>query len=216
MRRTLRLVWATLMAALLLLPSNMALAQNVEQTYGCEPNPSGNRIGGGEGYGDIYETGDFSCPTTEELLQALGQAQPGQAVFVPDGAEIDVIGHRLTIRERVTLAGTRDLNGSLGARVFTGATGSFTTASAADGSRLTGLRFEGPHGGPERIALSAYFLAISSYDVTVDNCEIYNLNQTAIAVGRSAFRTRIHHNYIHHNQKAGMGYGVAVNGGGEV
>jgi hypothetical protein len=185
-------------------------------SIGCEANPTGNPIGGGDGYDDIYETGDFIATSLEELSVALNEAQAGQVVFIPDAVEIDHTGVRLIVPPGVTLAGTRGLNGSLGARIFTTAEGRSSLARVGDGSRITGLRFEGPHGGTERTTIHAHFLGTGSWNVRVDNCEIYNFNYTVISVGKKAWRVYIHHNYIHHNQKGGWGYGVAVNGGSDV
>jgi len=66
------------------------LAQEAEETFGCEANPTGNPIGGGEGYSDILTTGDFIVSTTDEFLAALKEAKPGQVIYVPDGVEIDL------------------------------------------------------------------------------------------------------------------------------
>ncbi len=190
----------------------MGLAQQAEETFGCEANPTGNPIGGGEGYSDIYTSGDFTVTTKEELLAALKQAQPGQVIFVPDGVEIDLTGERgIGIPVGVTLAGTRGLNGSPGARIFTTLRQSHTLMrTAGDEARLTGLRFEGSFAGTERVADHCGFLSISHYGVEVDNCEIYNFNTSVIGVGSGAIKVRVHHNYIHHSQRSGYGYGVVV------
>jgi hypothetical protein len=191
-------------------------ANPADQTYGCEANPTGNPIGGGDGYSEIFETGDFRITSRDELVAALKKARPGQVVFVPHDVEIDLSGDRtLSIPTGVTLAGTRGKGGSPGARLFTTRFGRMFTA-VGDDVRLTGLRFEGAYAGTERIAGSSSFLSVNHYDTRVDNCEIYNFNLSGISVGRGAMKTRIHHNYIHHCQRSGYGYGVSVTGGGDV
>ncbi len=185
-----------------------------DQTYGCEANPTGDPIGGGEGYSEIFETGDFRVTGSDGLAAALEKARPGQVVFVPHGVEIDLSTERtLAIPAGVTLAGTRGKNGSPGARLFTTAFGRMF-ATAGDDVRLTGLRFEGAYAGTERIAGSSYFFSVNHCQTRVDNCEIYNFNLQGISVGRGAMKTRIHHNDIHHCQRSGYGYGVSVTGGG--
>ena len=207
---------AILLGAMLSLATGATGAASAEPTYGCEANPTGNPIGGGDGYSDIYETGDFTVAGREELVAALEEARPGQVIFVPSGAEIDLSGRRtLAIPTGVTLAGTRGRNGCPGARLFTTTFGRMFIA-AGDDIRLTGLRFEGAYGGRERIAGSSTFLLVDHYNTRVDNCEIYNFNVSGIGVSRGAFRTRIHHNFIHHCQRDGLGYGVSVHGGGDV
>ncbi|MGD9495762.1 MAG: hypothetical protein AB7Y46_05570 [Armatimonadota bacterium] len=188
-------------------------AQEGEETFGCEANPTGNPIGGGEGYQPIFTAGDFTVTTKEELLEALSQAQPGQVIFLPEGVEIDLTGHwGVVIPAGVTLAGTRGLHGSRGARIFTTLREGHTLmASGGDEIRLTGLRFEGAFGGTELVADHSSFLSIGHYGAEVDNCEISAFNVSGIGVAGSALGVRIHHNYLHHIQRSGYGYPVSTN-----
>ena len=204
--------YCVLMLALVTATTSVALAQGAEETYGCEANPTGNPIGGGEGYNDIFTTGDFTASTKEELLEALKQAQPGQVVFVPDGVEMDLTGMQdIAIPEGVTLAGTRGLKGSEGARLFTTSRTTFVLMkTGGDNVRVTGLRFEGAFGGTDQTAFYNNFFTTTHYQTEVDNCEIYNFNYRGVSVGPGAFNVRIHHNYIHHVQRSGLGYGVRV------
>jgi len=179
-----------LVIALLMACISFGLAQEAEETYGCEANPTGNPIGGGEGYNPIFTTGDFTVTTREELLEALTKAQAGQVIFVPDGVEIDLTGEsNVQLPGGVTLAGTR----GLGERV-----------------RLTGLRFEGPYAGTEKVSDHCSFMTTAHYGTEVDNCEVYNWNHRGITAYQGAFQVRVHHNYIHHCQRSGYGYGVRI------
>lgn len=209
-----RLLWMTVAAGMLSAAAALA-ADRADGTYGCEGNPTGDPIGGGAGYRDIFATGDCVATDREQFAEALKKARPGQVVFVPHGAEIDLSGlPSLSLPPGVTLAGTRGKSGSPGARLFATTFGRmFATAGA--GVRLTGLRFEGACAGTELVAASAYFLAINHDDARVDNCEISGFNVTGISVGKGAFKTRIDHNSIHHCQRGGYGYGVAVGGGAD-
>ena len=190
----------------------MAAAQDAEDTFGCEANPTGGPIGGGEGYRDIITTGDFTVTTAEELLEALKQAQGRQVIFVPDGVEIDLTGHKsIGIPGGVTLAGTRGLDGSPGARIFTTWRTSHTLfLTAGDEVRLTGLSFEGACGTTEKVADHSGFFSIRHYGGEVDNCEVYNFNTYGVGVSPSAINVRVHHNNIHHCQRSGYGYGVST------
>jgi len=193
----------------------LVMGQEAEDTFGCEANPTGDPIGGGEGYRDIKTTGDFIAKSKDDLLAALKEAKAGQTIFIPDGVEIDLTGERnIAIPGGVTLAGTRGLDGSAGARIFTSLREGHTLfRTAGEKSRLTGLRFEGSFAGTEKVAYHASFLSISHYGCEVDNCEIYNFNVSGIGVGGAAINVRIHHNYIHHCQRSGYGYGVCVGEG---
>jgi hypothetical protein len=109
----------------------------------------------------------------------------------------------------------------------------------SDNVRITGLRLEGPHmttdssvadNNKERSAMDLR----NGKGFEVDNCEIYGWSYAAvgietdietsedrdalIALGLNSAEigsaiANIHHNYIHHCQMDGLGYGVAVSGG---
>jgi hypothetical protein len=202
--------WQPLLFALLLVaPSLQQAAEN--ETFGCEANPTGDPIGGGDGYRDIKTSGDFTVTTKDELLAALKQATAGQVIFVPAEVEIDLTGQRnLSLPAGVILAGTRGLAGSLGARLFTTqrATSPLFTTTGPH-TRLTGLRIEGPYSGPEKIADFATGLAIGHHNCEVDNCEVYNWNCSGISASGWG-DIYIHHNDIHHCQLSGYGYGVVT------
>lgn len=186
------------------------------QSYGCEANPTGNPIGGGNGYGDVHASGDFIVRDSDELVAALREAQAGQVIFLPDGVEIDLAGQAtLVIPGGVTLAGSRGRDGSAGALVFNKSASFTMFATGGDFIRVTGLRFEGQHGGTERLTYSGRFLRIGHFNTRVDNCEVYNFSgHDAIGAGQGASDTWIHHNHLHHIQRGGLGYPISVHNGG--
>ena len=191
--------------------SAAAVAKEAEETFGCEANPTGDPIGGGHGYRDILTRGDFTVSTKADLLAALKQAKPGQVVFIPHGVEIELTGAMgVQLPGGVTLAGTRGLNGSPGARLFTQQRSGTQFVTAGDRGRVTGLRFEGPFAGVEKTARNATFLMARHFRTEVDNCEIYNWNIQGVYTALGASQVQVHHNYIHHCQRSGYGYGVVV------
>ena len=192
-------------------PASVVQEQEVE-TFGCEANPTGNPIGGGDGYRNVLTGGDFTVNNADELLKALKQAKPGQVIFVPDGVEIDLSAYKdIEIPGGITLAGTRGQGGSPGARLFTKRKAGTLFVSAGDKVRVTGLRFEGPFAGRKAFGFSAYFLRLNHYDAEVDNCEIYNFNQNGVSASAGAMKVHIHHNFFHHIQQDGGGYAVSAN-----
>lgn len=203
--------YCVMVLTLTMVCSPFAPAQDADETFGCEANPTGNPIGGGEGYSPIFTEGDFTVTTKDELLDALKKAEVGQVIFVPDGVEIDLTGEqKIAIPRGVTLAGTRGLNGSLGARIFTTWRQSHGLMYAAgDDVRVTGLRFEGAYGGTEKVADHSKFCSLGYYGCEIDNCEVYNFNVVGVGVG--GLNVYVHHNHIHHCQRSGYGYGVATN-----
>lgn len=132
--------------------ANTAKARATQETFGCEANPTANPIGGGKGYKPTFTGGELIARTADELVAALGEATARQRIFVPDGTEIDLTGRKdIEIPGGVTLADTRGVDGSLGARISTTWRASHRfMKTAGHHVRLTGLRFEGAYGGTKR------------------------------------------------------------------
>lgn len=203
-------------------------------TYGARPDERGP-IGGGEGYVEIVTAGDYEARTLEELIEALAHAQPGQVVFIPGETEIDLTTFIyieqfvLEVPERVTLAGNRGQDGSRGAIVTSDAlkTPAMIRATGPD-VRITGLRIRGPN--PKRYldhharAFGAggeghtYYYKfptsngiVASHDnLRVDNCEVSAFGHAGIYLTGGSGHY-VSHNYIHHCQYQGLGYGVSHN-----
>ena len=198
------------------LSAGYAMAQKADETFGCEPNPTGSPVGGREGYRKILTTGDFVVRNADELLAALRAATPGKVVYVPDGVEIDLTAHdKVQLPRGVMLAGSRGANGSKGARIFSNSRKTTLLVTAGDDVRVTGLRFEGALGDIEPTVdsgPSVTFLATSHVGVEIDNCEISKWNYRGIAGLPGVFDLHIHHNYIHHCRSGGYGYGVVLIG----
>ncbi len=183
-----------------------------KEVFGCQANPTGDPIGGGAGYRRILSGGDVTVKTAKELLDALAKAEAGQVVWVPQGVEIDLTGQTdVQIPGGVTIAGNRGANGSPGAKIFTRQRATSPLfASAGDFIRLTGLRFEGPCASRERIAEYSSFLRCAHHAPEIDNCEIYNWNVYGVGGRLGASKIHVHHCYIHHCQRNGLGYGVSL------
>ena len=185
-----------------------------EETWGCESNPTGNPIGGGEGYSDTLSGGDFTVYSYGELEEALGQAREGHVVFVPRDAEIDFGGREiLAVREGVTVAGDRGLDGSEGGLLFSDvlATPGMLRATGPC-VRFTGFRLRGPYPHRQRAAHTSNGISTTKFATEIDNCEISGFSVSATGFWTGAVRGYVHHNFIHHNQKGGLGYGVSVGG----
>ncbi len=202
--------------------------------YGAEANPTGNPIGGGAGYSKIItgtETGvKYSVSTKAELLTALKSAKSGEIVFVKKSAVIDMTGTpSVTIPAGVTLASDRGLSGSSGALIkrtknLNGGWEEPMFIAGGDNVRVTGLRLEGEmypqdYGNgevyPGSINERYYLVGLSATGVKnfeVDNNELRGWAWSSVSL-RQCTAANIHHNYIHHNQARGEGYGVNLYGG---
>ncbi|GMU24509.1 MAG: hypothetical protein AMXMBFR13_45830 [Phycisphaerae bacterium] len=202
-----------------------------EKAYGAQADDAGP-IGGGKGYTRVITQGDYVAKTLDQLLEALSKAKPGQVVFIPGDAEIDCTA-RVYIEELVleipggvTLASNRGQEKSQGGLITSDAlkTPVLIRVGGPD-VRITGLRIRGPN--PKRYLDHhhrsfaegrghPYYYKFPTSDgirtehpgLEVDNCEISAWAHAAVCLQKGD-RHRIHHNFIHHCQYQGLGYGVS-------
>ena len=227
----------TLVVAALLLPA-VAVAEDATsielagKTYGASPDEIGP-IGGGAGYTKIVTKGDYTAANLDQLLEALSKAKPGQVVFIPGETEIDCTARiyienmALQVPRGVTLAGNRGQDGSKGGLITSDAL-KMPRLIQVNGPdvRITGLRLVGPNpkrylehharsfsgGGPGH----SYYYKFPIQDgiranhpgLEVDNCDISAFAHAGICL-RGGEGHRIHHNFIHHCQYNGLGYGIS-------
>ncbi len=203
--------------------SNRALLS--DDKFGADSNPTGNPIGGGEGYDQLVEEYDYFVTSRSELLDALKQATGGQVVYLADTARVDLTGDTdIEIRAGVTLASGRGKPDSDGGLIFSEQldTAPLFVAIGPD-VRLTGLRLEGPDSMRRTEQMTQLLREGRFYSIPnsraietfqprlkVDNCELWGWSHGAIFLRRNSTDNHIHHNYIHHNQRHGLGYGVVM------
>jgi hypothetical protein len=199
--------------------------------YGAKPDGRGP-IGGGEGYKNIVTSGEYIVNDLDSLLEALSKARAGQTVFIPGETVIDLTARIyieqlvLQVPAGVTLAGNRGAGGSLGALLTSDALKTPVVIRALGPDvRITGLRLCGPNPkryldhhrrsfGPGGEGPAYYYKLPTSNGITtthprleVDNCEISGFSHAGVDLATGEGH-RIHHNYIHHCQYQGLGYGV--------
>jgi hypothetical protein len=168
------------------------------------------------------------------LLEALEGARSGDVVYVDGKAEIDCTERvyieelALEVPEGVTLAGNRGQGGSRGGMIFSD---TFKTSPLirvmGPNVRITGLRIRGPNPKPcfehhnrsfrEGRGHEYYYKFPTSNGIStehsgleVDNSELGGWSAAAVGL-RAGDKHHIHHNFIHHNQYNGLGYGVSHN-----
>ena len=197
----------------------------------------GEPLGGGENYSDIITTGDYVVTDTASFVSALRSAKSGETVFIPSGTKISVTGLTLTVPEGVTVASDRGRIGedgklSAGGMLYTTTRQSESIILSAN-SRFTGITFVGADTEKHLTHLKRglneagtsytdyYYslllsraVVISGDNAEVDNCEISGFSEVGVLVGGYK-GAKIHHNYIHHNQRDGFGYGVSIYNEGE-
>ena len=217
--------------------------ENDGVTYGAKPDASGP-IGGGDGYDGIVVSGEHQATTIEELLDALDQAKEGETVFVPGHIELDCTewvyseALVLNLRKGITLASDRGHEGSPGALLISNA---FKTQPLIEvigsSARITGFRVRGPDperrlkfhhrifSGPGELSPDErnqkFYLFPNSdgirtdfSNLEVDNCEISAWSHGGVYL-QDGKDHQIHHCFIHHCQRMGLGYGIVLNRGAE-
>ena len=200
--------------------------------YGAKPDGQGP-IGGGAGYKNMVTKGDFTVKDLDGLLSAVQKVKKGQVIFIPGETELDLTAlifiekYEISLPEGVTLAGDRGQNGSKGALLVSDALKmSAMIRPTGPNVRVTGLRIRGPNSkrrlhhhrrafGPEGDQHKYYYkfpvqdgISTTHDGLEVDNCEISGFGHAGIFL-RNGQGHRVHHNYIHHCQHNGLGYGVS-------
>jgi hypothetical protein len=203
------------------------------ETYGAQADKHGP-IGGGRGYTGILTTGDLVVENLDQLLAAIDKAEAGQIIFIPGQVEIDCTARVyieqlvLKIPGGVTLASNRGHNGSKGALIYSDAlkTTRVIRPMGPDVG-ITGLRIRGPNPkryldhhrrsfaeGPGREYYYSFPTSTGIWmehpGLEVDNCEISGFSQDGIYLVKGN-RHHVHHNFIHHCQYQGLGYGITNN-----
>ena len=120
--------------------------QRGDDRFGADANPTGDPIGGSQGYTHLITTNDYLVSTRSELLAALDQAVSGQTVYVADSVAIDLTGLKeIPIASGVTLAGGRGKPGTEGGHIFTTELNTIPLFLVTGPDvRITGLRIQGP------------------------------------------------------------------------
>lgn len=179
-----------------------------------------DQVGGGDGYGNLVAKWDRFVKNKDELITALKSSTSSQVIYVDDNVSIDLTGLTyIGIPGGITLASGRGKDGSIGALLFTNKLETPTLFQVnGNNVRVTGLRIQGPYPGTERggpLSRGIVSASESNPDIEIDNCELMNWSFSAIYF-KNISNARVHHNYIHHNQMNGYGYGVDVLGTSDV
>lgn len=193
-----------------------------DDQFGAEFNPTGNPLGGGANYSDVFTHGDITIDNTytaEMFRDAVEGATPGQVVFINNDVDLDlfpVYENRIKIKGGVTIAGGRDALTNSGGRIKVivpddTLPGHYIFEAIGDNVRISGLRIQGPFEDRGTQTRSRSGIISDGYSIEVDNCELYGFPEAAVYILNGD--GNIHHNYFHHNQGEGLGYGVSISGG---
>ncbi len=186
------------------------------QVCGADWYAGADPIGGGPGYTSYVDPSKaVRVRTLQDLRQALSSARPGGLIYVNDDADIDATGSGgMEIPGGVTLASGRGMNGSPGALIrYTDYETAGVFVTGGPGVRVTGIRLVGPDSEEHT---SAYELPNSNGirilhpRAEVDNCDVSGFSHAGVFLANAGKGARIHHNFLHHCRRSGLGYGVCL------
>ncbi|MBM4444527.1 MAG: right-handed parallel beta-helix repeat-containing protein [Chloroflexi bacterium] len=210
--------------------------EDINPGYGAEANPTGNPTGGGAGYSNIITSGDYAVGSRDQFLAALSSlsgmsesARAGKIIYIEQSANIDMGGGtygtlNLSVPSGTTIASNRGWKGSAGGRIYWSMPSVLPHFDhflvAGKNVTFNGIRLQGPDGNIGSSGSAPLIDGIYSAGKTglvVENCEIYNWPYAGIAYYSdrlpglgSPSKAYIHHNYIHHCRRSGLGYGVQI------
>ncbi len=192
----------------------------------------GTPLGGGKGYENIITGGDYTVTDTAALVTALKEAKAGEIIYIPEECKISVTGLAITVPEGVTVASNRgyvheDGSVSTGGMLYT-TTRQTEAIILSENCVFTGITFAGADTERHMTHLNRglneagtsytdyyYSLTLSrgivvrGNNAEVSNCEISGFSEAGVLV-EATTGVKVHHNYIHHNQRNGFGYGVTL------
>lgn len=181
----------------------------------------------------------ITVSSVEQLLKALKEGKSGTIIYLDGDVNFDMTGCQSVVIPRgVTISSDRGINKSKGALVFTNSLNTrplFVTGG--ENVRISGIRFRGPDSliinkaelqkaaalaqkkTQSKKTMSKKFniygipnsqgILIKDKKTEIENCELSGWSYSAIGIDNGG-EANIHHNYIHHNQRTGLGYGVSL------
>lgn len=171
-------------------------------------------VGGQENPATV-PAGTVGVKTWEQLRRAVQAGEP--TVYIETSAVIDVPNQsnalRLQPHQRLIGARSATSAGPLLRTPFKGGINDYPVITMASGAVLEGVRLAGPNAGPstQNKTIGIQTLPGSSGQ-TISNNEIYGWSWAAVSLKRT-HDARVDQNYIHHNLREHLGYGVVVQNG---
>jgi len=206
-----------------------AQAETTIPMYGYPATLDGSPIGGGVGYSNIIDPSqaDYVVSTAAELKAALAAATYGQVVYIADGTTVtfDSSNYWGTsgvpsgyyvgcyVPAGVTLAGGRGGTGTAAVLTWSSSYSCPNTEALVwceDDANVIGLNLAGANETTSIISGKKGYGVRAGNDTEVANCEIQGCTHGGVVVLADILDVWVHHNYIHHNQQSGYGYGVVL------
>ncbi len=154
-----------------------------------------------------YTSGDIEVTNANSLQAELNNAAVGQVVFIPGDLEFN-IETQIFIPDGIILASDRNNGSSLGAKIFRTDTLVNKWIKVGDNVEISGLRLQGPHPNINKSNSTTGISAEGKENLDVNGCEISAFSSSAIYFKNSD--GVVSNNYIHHNRRNRLGYGVQL------
>ncbi|POY35768.1 hypothetical protein C3K47_13490 [Solitalea longa] len=218
---------STFLAILISLSNSSCKKDLIEPT----PNPPQTEIISEEL--EVPQKYDYYVASSKELLAAAAKASKGQTIYVADNAKIDMAQKgTIGLQAGVTLMsgrGNKDKNGKLipGGMIFSTDLGQRPLIDVrGKGVRIANIRLVGPdtlqqvERMKELKATGQFYTVpycqgvVTDYsDFVIEGSELCGWSHAAILIKKNCRNAKVLNNYIHHNQRYGLGYGVCLSGG---
>ena len=192
--------------------------------YGAEDVSISKRIGCSNMTNIQKKNPDFFVANYEELVFSLSQIKEGGIIRINDTAKINLTGKsKIEIKQGVSLVSGNTCENQ-GALLYTSDIGhSPAIECTGNGVKLIGIRLIGPDSSRRvkqmynLISMNKYYELPNSIGIRcvgfsgliIQNCELMGWSFSAIDIERGEDNI-IRNNYIHHNQRLGLGYGVML------
>jgi len=194
----------------------------------------GNYIGGIKN-GNPFFVKDVIKPdvvvyTKDDFLKSLKNTSlKRKVIYIPNDVQLDLSNEKqIVIPSNVTIFSDRGIKGSSGAKIFTKTAGTFPLFLVSDNVEICGLQINGgdydvyfngiEFKGENSDNLNRYKNPVSTGlqvvgdNFVLENCELSGWTFSAVVI-KGGSNNIIKYNFIHHNRRFGLGYGVTVDGG---
>lgn len=158
---------------------------------------------------------DFIVHDVKDFLKAISIAEPGNTIYIRDTSYLDLSDYELPviINKSLNIVSGRNSDNANGATLYSKAPGKTLIKIDADNVTIHGLKILG---NDSEIGTEAYIpsvttgLSIENNNfLRVENCEISGWSFAGIRFFNSHGNIMLR-NYIHHNRRKGLGYGISL------
>ena len=166
-----------------------------------------------------FRDADYIARDVPSLYNYVDSADDGDIIWLNENVEFDLSKTpTLNIIKQIILASSRGIKDSEGALLFSNNEDLNSCPKIqvnADNVRITGIRLIGPDsevGDSFYVPQVVIGVACLSYDnFHIDHCEISAWSYAGVSINGST-NSKISNNYIHHNRRIGLGYGIQLYG----